>query len=93
MKYLTPLFVLLLIAFSSNLNAQTQVNGYYKSNGTYVQPHYRSNANTTTLDNWSTKGNVNPYTGKKGTKSPSYNTYTYPKSTTTTTKRKSIWDY
>lgn len=45
------------------------VKGYYKKNGTYVAPHYRSSPNETTSDNWSTKGNVNPYTGEEGSKS------------------------
>jgi hypothetical protein len=46
------------------------VHGYTKKNGTYVKPHHRTRPNKTKKDNWSTKGNVNPYTGKKGTKSP-----------------------
>ena len=46
------------------------VNGYYKKNGTYIQGHYRSNPNSSKYDNYSTKGNYNPYTGKKGTKDP-----------------------
>ena len=41
-----------------------------KSDGTYVNGHMRSNPNDTKLDNWSTKGNVNPYTGAVGTKDP-----------------------
>jgi hypothetical protein len=44
-----------------------QVKGYYRSNGTYVSPHNRSNPNHTVRDNYSYKGNVNPYTGKVGT--------------------------
>lgn len=43
---------------------------HVNSDGTYVQGHRRSEANDTKLDNWSTKGNVNPYTGKSGTKDP-----------------------
>jgi len=54
--------------------ADVYVQGYTKANGTYVQPHYRSSPNSTTYDNWSTKGNVNPYTGQYGTKSPTYPT-------------------
>ena len=27
----------------TSLSADVYVNGYYKSNGTYVKPHYRSN--------------------------------------------------
>lgn len=46
------------------------VHGYTKKDGTYVAPHERSAPNGTKSDNWSTKGNVNPYTGKEGTKNP-----------------------
>jgi hypothetical protein len=63
------LAVALLIATAPAF-AQTHVKGYYRANGTYVQPHYRSAPNNTTLDNYSTRGNVNPYTGQAGTVSP-----------------------
>ncbi len=53
---------------SSGSSGDTYVRGYTRSDGTYVAPHYRSNPNSTQADNWSTIGNVNPYTGKKGTK-------------------------
>ena len=46
------------------------VRGYTKRDGTYVAPHYQTNPNGTKLDNWSTKGNINPYTGQPGTKNP-----------------------
>ena len=46
------------------------VRGYLKSNGTYVMPHYQTAPNATKLDNWSSKPNVNPYTGQQGTKDP-----------------------
>lgn len=46
------------------------VKGYTKKDGTYVAPHKQTNPNGTKRDNWSTKGNVNPYTGKPGTKNP-----------------------
>jgi hypothetical protein len=42
--------------------------GYVKKDGTYVQPHQKTAPNNTKNDNHSTKGNTNPYTGKKGTK-------------------------
>ena len=42
------------------------VSGYYKSNGTYVSGHHRTNPNQTNRDNYTTKPNINPYTGKKG---------------------------
>jgi hypothetical protein len=50
--------------------AQVHVNGYTKKDGTYVAPHERTAPNHTNLDNYSTKGNVNPYTGQPGTKEP-----------------------
>ena len=53
--------------------ADTYVSGYYRSDGTYVAPHYRSSPNSTKSDNWSQSGNVNPYTGKRGTLNCGYN--------------------
>jgi hypothetical protein len=50
-------------------DAAVRVKGYIKSNGTYVVPHYRSNPDSSKLNNWSTKGNYNIYTGKKGYRS------------------------
>ena len=47
-----------------------QVDGHVKKDGTYVPPHNRTSPNSTTSDNWSTSPNVNPYTGKQGTKVP-----------------------
>ena len=46
------------------------VRPYTTNRGTYVAPHYQTNPNPTKLDNWSTKGNVNPFTGTPGTKDP-----------------------
>jgi hypothetical protein len=46
------------------------VKGYTKKNGTYVAPHHRAAPNMTKTDNYSTKGNVNPYNGEEGTKNP-----------------------
>lgn len=43
-----------------------KVEGYYKSNGTYVKPHMRTAPNNTIMDNFSTSPNINPYTGEKG---------------------------
>ena len=44
------------------------VHGYVRKNGTYVSPYHATNPNHTKNDNYSTKGNINPYTGKAGTK-------------------------
>lgn len=48
--------------------ADVYVNGYYRSNGTYVAPHYRSDPDGSCSNNWSSYGNINPYTGKIGTR-------------------------
>lgn len=42
------------------------VDGYTRSDGTYVEGHYRSSPNDTVSDNYSTEGNVNPYTDEEG---------------------------
>jgi hypothetical protein len=44
------------------------VHGYTRGDGTYVPGHYATNPNSTPNDNYSTKGNENPWTGKSGTK-------------------------
>lgn len=44
------------------------VSGYTKKNGTQVASHDRSTGDSTKRNNWSTKGNSNPETGKAGTK-------------------------
>ena len=49
---------------------QSSVRGYYRSNGTYVQGHYRSAPDHNSYNNWSTKGNYNPHTGKEGINTP-----------------------
>jgi hypothetical protein len=44
------------------------VRGYTRKDGTYVAPHRQSNPDKNFRNNWSTKGNVNPNTGKEGTR-------------------------
>jgi hypothetical protein len=48
------------------------VSGYTTSSGTYVPPHQQTNPNSTQMDNYGTRGNVNPYTGAVGTRTPKY---------------------
>jgi hypothetical protein len=52
---------------ASTVSAQVHVRGHYRQDGTYVRPHYRSAPDGNFSNNWSTIGNVNPYTGKHGT--------------------------
>jgi len=49
--------------------AYVRVRGYYRKSGTYVQPYYRSNSDGYKYNNWSTRGNTNPFTGRSGYKS------------------------
>lgn len=48
--------------------ADTVVRGTTRKDGTYVAPHFRTDPNRTVTDNYSFKGNLNPYTGTTGTK-------------------------
>lgn len=70
------LLILLCLLVAATVSAQVRVKGYTKANGTYVAPHYRSAPNNTRSDNYSTRGNVNPYTGQAGTANP-YPTSSY----------------
>jgi hypothetical protein len=46
------------------------VRPYVRSDGAYVPGHYRSAPDGNPYNNWSTQGNVNPYTGQLGTVDP-----------------------
>ena len=62
--------LLCLIALSAWSTSSHYVKGYTKKDGTYVAQHRATNPNKTQRDNWSSKPNTNPYTGKQGTKEP-----------------------
>jgi hypothetical protein len=77
MKLLLSLCAIIAMSFFSTIaeakggrGGNHSVRGYIKKNGTYVAPHRATNPNGTRMDNWSTRGNFNPYTGKAGTRSP-----------------------
>ena len=67
------ILTLLLVVLSNAAIADTHVRGYTRQDGTYVEPHYRTDSNNTKYDNYSTKGNSNPYTGEQGYKNPEPN--------------------
>jgi hypothetical protein len=75
-KIIVPMFLATLLflglGFTNLAQAKTSiVRGYIKpSTGKYVAPYFKTAPNKTKLDNFSTKGNYNPYTGKKGYVSP-----------------------
>ena len=64
--------ILITISTSSFAVSSHRVSGYAKRNGTYVAPYRATNSNRTQRDNWSSIPNSNPYTGKRGTKTPRY---------------------
>ena len=66
MKFIKTLLLSLALFISFSSIAE-YVSGYTKSNGTYVQPYYRSDRNSTVTDNYSYYGNTNPNTGSVGT--------------------------
>jgi hypothetical protein len=45
-----------------------RVRSYVTKKGTYVQSHQRTASDRSRSNNWSSKGNSNPYTGKRGSK-------------------------
>lgn len=75
MKAIILSMALSLAAFNVHAKGSTgqaggshSVRGHVKKDGTYIQPHRATNPNNTQRDNWSSKPNVNPYTGKQGSK-------------------------
>lgn len=75
MKFHKIIALIITGLFSVSAFADVGVDGYYRKDGTYVQPHHRNDPNNNTNDNWSTKGNTNPYTGKEGTQKPENNSW------------------
>lgn len=68
MKTLLFAFILTLAACGTTC-ADVYVRPHVRGNGTIVQGHYRSDPDGIRWNNWSSRGNVNPYTGKAGTRS------------------------
>ena len=64
------LLILALACVSALAAGSHSRKGYFKKDGTYVAPSHATNPNGTKRDNYSSKGNVNPYTGKEGSKDP-----------------------
>lgn len=62
----TIIALALAAAFATPALADQYVKGHTRSDGTYVAPYVRSSPNNVQYDNYSTKGNTNPYTGERG---------------------------
>lgn len=78
-KVLSVVSLLLILVFISTSVASAAVytRGYYKKNGTYMSPYYRSKPDRSPYNNYSYPGNYNPYTGKysRGRSSTYLNNY------------------
>ena len=75
MQKLFVLFVAAVFAVVGSLSvahakSSGRVKGYTKKNGTYVAPHNKTTPDKSKHNNYGSKGNVNPYTGKQGIKDP-----------------------
>lgn len=66
MRKYSVAFMLFLSLFTPS-QASQYTTGYVKSNGTRVNSYHRSYRDSNPLNNYSTKGNSNLYTGKVGT--------------------------
>ena len=87
------LFLLLFAFILSTIPASAgSVRGYYRKDGTYVRPHYRTNPDGNIWNNYSTKGNINPWTGKKGYVDP-YDNLFKPSRKSPYGRSKGLFDY
>jgi len=67
MKKLIVLAGVLMIVvsfFLTHLAEAGQVRGYYRNDGTYVQPYLRTNPDGNPYNNYNFPGNYNPNTGR-----------------------------
>lgn len=62
--------IMALFLFTAVASADVYVRGYFRKDGTYVRPHFRSDPDGIPFNNWSYPGNINPYTGKIATGNP-----------------------
>lgn len=46
------------------------VDGHFRQDGSYVQPHHRSAPDRNPYNNYGAQGNSNPYTGQQGAVQP-----------------------
>ena len=72
MKLVTTIAIVVFVATSTQSFAAGDhaVKGHVTKRGTYVSPSRATNPNTTQRDNYGSKPNVNPATGKQGTRTP-----------------------
>lgn len=64
------IFATIVLVLSTAAQAQVWVQPHVNKNGVYIEGYQRTAPNDTLFDNYSTRGNVNPYTGTPGTIDP-----------------------
>jgi hypothetical protein len=64
------LIIVSLVLLSASISRADYTRGYTRSNGTYVQGYHHTHADSNPYNNYSSVGNVNPYTGQAGTHQP-----------------------
>lgn len=70
MKRWMLLAAITLAATTAHSKDSHSVKPHFKKDGTYVEGHRQTNPDSNKVNNWSSQGNANPYTGKEGTKDP-----------------------
>jgi hypothetical protein len=64
LRKLTNFFILIILIPTFLVEGQVYVRGYYRSDGVYVRPHYRTYPDGIPYNNYSFPGNYNPNTGE-----------------------------
>ena len=79
MKKVLFILIILVSFFATSVYALAYVNvrGYYRSDGTYVRPHVRSNPNGLKYDNYSWKPSQGLYNKTYGTRGSDWDTPTW----------------
>jgi len=72
MKKIVTTIVMVIFAIITFAQTTTTVKPYYKKDGTYVSGYTKTTPDCTKANNYSTKPNTNPNTGKSGTVTPVY---------------------
>jgi hypothetical protein len=68
MRKIATAITLVLMASTALAAGSHSRKAHIRKDGTYVAPSHATNPDRTRSNNYSHKGNVNTYTGKKGTK-------------------------
>lgn len=58
--------------YGGSYGSDETTSGYTRSNGTYVESYHHTAPDSNPYNNYSSQGNVNPYTGAVGHKTPGY---------------------